>query len=416
MMPLLEALHLAPLLARAALLVPPVEQLHVVALALAREGAVLHRYRRLFGERELLAEEASDLWTGVFLGRGGDAHTPLRYLVLVRCRPAGARLGRRPAAVDPQARHADDDKNDDQSYPSAHAPSIAAARFPREAGAPRAQCALTRENASTEAAFRSGTLAAFGLTAWHMMCASVRRNEPHARQSEPRLQGGRGSVPQGAGAARAPGSAARNAAHDPQAQGDRTSPSRHQGTHQGAGRRDRRGPPRRRARRPLAGDSSRGCGADRAGRTAECRQIPAPRAIDSLGCARRPVSVHHSVSSPRDDALRGHPLSARGSAGRRIGTSAALAGGDAAERGDRKSTRLNSSHVEISYAVFCLKKKKYNFVNSVYHDCVPQQSVYMFPPAHPANAVHYHCTSAASNSPQSRAAEPAFPRAACWHQ
>src|SRR5690349_23667179 len=27
------------------------------------------------------------------------------------------------------------------------------------------------------------------------------------------------------------------------------------------------------------------------------------------------------------------------------------------DRGDRKSTRLNSSHVEISYAVFCLKKK-----------------------------------------------------------
>src|SRR5699024_12698353 len=26
---------------------------------------------------------------------------------------------------------------------------------------------------------------------------------------------------------------------------------------------------------------------------------------------------------------------------------------------DRKSTRLNSSHVSISYAVFCLKKKKY---------------------------------------------------------
>src|SRR5690606_42025922 len=33
---------------------------------------------------------------------------------------------------------------------------------------------------------------------------------------------------------------------------------------------------------------------------------------------------------------------------------AAGAGG----RGDRKSTRLNSSHVKISYAVFCLKKKK----------------------------------------------------------
>src|SRR3712207_8688617 len=42
-----------------------------------------------------------------------------------------------------------------------------------------------------------------------------------------------------------------------------------------------------------------------------------------------------------------------------------LAGADAsvldAERpgaGDRKSTRLNSSHANISYAVFCLKKKK----------------------------------------------------------
>src|SRR5207302_10638188 len=31
---------------------------------------------------------------------------------------------------------------------------------------------------------------------------------------------------------------------------------------------------------------------------------------------------------------------------------------DAARRSDRKSTRLNSSHVKISYAVFCLKKKK----------------------------------------------------------
>src|SRR5437667_9053894 len=29
-----------------------------------------------------------------------------------------------------------------------------------------------------------------------------------------------------------------------------------------------------------------------------------------------------------------------------------------APRGDRKSTRLNSSHITISYAVFCLKKKK----------------------------------------------------------
>src|SRR2546430_4463405 len=32
---------------------------------------------------------------------------------------------------------------------------------------------------------------------------------------------------------------------------------------------------------------------------------------------------------------------------------------DPVETGDRKSTRLNSSHSQISYAVFCLKKKKH---------------------------------------------------------
>src|SRR2546430_12305793 len=31
---------------------------------------------------------------------------------------------------------------------------------------------------------------------------------------------------------------------------------------------------------------------------------------------------------------------------------------DGGGKGDRKSTRLNSSHSQISYAVFCLKKKK----------------------------------------------------------
>src|SRR5436853_3786528 len=37
---------------------------------------------------------------------------------------------------------------------------------------------------------------------------------------------------------------------------------------------------------------------------------------------------------------------------------AAQAQGRACPKGDRKSTRLNSSHLGISYAVFCLKKKK----------------------------------------------------------
>src|SRR5688572_31753482 len=34
---------------------------------------------------------------------------------------------------------------------------------------------------------------------------------------------------------------------------------------------------------------------------------------------------------------------------------------------DRKSTRLNSSHSQISYAVFCLKKKKKNKTNHSYN-------------------------------------------------
>src|SRR5258708_24460100 len=33
--------------------------------------------------------------------------------------------------------------------------------------------------------------------------------------------------------------------------------------------------------------------------------------------------------------------------------------------GDRKSTRLNSSHQIISYAVFCLKKKKRNTIDNI---------------------------------------------------
>src|SRR3712207_8712072 len=41
-----------------------------------------------------------------------------------------------------------------------------------------------------------------------------------------------------------------------------------------------------------------------------------------------------------------------------LGPSATSGGGDDQLQGDRKSTRLNSSHANISYAVFCLKKKK----------------------------------------------------------
>src|SRR5690349_22393173 len=48
---------------------------------------------------------------------------------------------------------------------------------------------------------------------------------------------------------------------------------------------------------------------------------------------------------------------------RGLGAAGSTARGIVVSTADRKSTRLNSSHVEISYAVFCLKKKK-----KKYHD------------------------------------------------
>src|SRR5690242_20959540 len=52
---------------------------------------------------------------------------------------------------------------------------------------------------------------------------------------------------------------------------------------------------------------------------------------------------------------------AAGGEGRRSLGAAPSAGG----RRDRKSTRLNSSHMSISYAVFCLKKKKVDNLHAV---------------------------------------------------
>src|SRR5207253_10425489 len=63
---------------------------------------------------------------------------------------------------------------------------------------------------------------------------------------------------------------------------------------------------------------------------------------------------------PLRAALESHSLDEiRPVAQRDVGTSRmnGFVGPLAAEAKDRKSTRLNSSHVAISYAVFCLKKK-----------------------------------------------------------
>src|SRR2546430_4453260 len=50
---------------------------------------------------------------------------------------------------------------------------------------------------------------------------------------------------------------------------------------------------------------------------------------------------------------------------------------------DRKSTRLNSSHSQISYAVFCLKKKKISVTQST---CPPTYSPSDTP--HPLRTTH----------------------------
>src|SRR3712207_8516625 len=52
-----------------------------------------------------------------------------------------------------------------------------------------------------------------------------------------------------------------------------------------------------------------------------------------------------------------------GDGGTESGTSAVGGAGAGNETIDRKSTRLNSSHANISYAVFCLKKKNRTQVN-----------------------------------------------------
>src|SRR5688572_32285855 len=57
-------------------------------------------------------------------------------------------------------------------------------------------------------------------------------------------------------------------------------------------------------------------------------------------------------------ALRGRPTVLRVAVERRQRAAEGMARGVADEQ-DRKSTRLNSGHSQISYAVFCLKKKSW---------------------------------------------------------
>src|SRR5256885_11795944 len=68
------------------------------------------------------------------------------------------------------------------------------------------------------------------------------------------------------------------------------------------------------------------------------------------------LSLHDALPISAAAGTRGPEGEGRADRGRRRGHRAGRAG--AGRERDRKSTRLNSSHLVISYAVFCLKKKK----------------------------------------------------------
>src|SRR3712207_6967176 len=75
--------------------------------------------------------------------------------------------------------------------------------------------------------------------------------------------------------------------------------------------------------------------------------------------SRRPGARHGPRRGPRGS--RGGRAPGQSGGGGRCRTPLSPAGHMLAII-DRKSTRLNSSHANISYAVFCLKKKKYSHI------------------------------------------------------
>src|SRR5690606_40983557 len=75
---------------------------------------------------------------------------------------------------------------------------------------------------------------------------------------------------------------------------------------------------------------------------------------DALPISADRCGVRHHRGVGMGQHLPGHPGQLSGGEGR-LDEGVV---GEMADYQDRKSTRLNSSHVKISYAVFCLKKKK----------------------------------------------------------
>src|SRR2546430_4046066 len=88
--------------------------------------------------------------------------------------------------------------------------------------------------------------------------------------------------------------------------------------------------------------------------TAQCFIVTATGEVEGPGTAARQAPPAHTVFQrwrrATTHASRPPPTIVRRRPARRL----TIVGGG---REDRKSTRLNSSHSQISYAVFCLKKK-----------------------------------------------------------
>src|SRR2546427_8271359 len=74
--------------------------------------------------------------------------------------------------------------------------------------------------------------------------------------------------------------------------------------------------------------------------------------------ARAGVPARRNAHVERLGALHAPLAAARAARGPQAAGSRAARAGNIEAHPDRKSTRLNSSHSQISYAVFCLKKKK----------------------------------------------------------
>src|SRR5690606_18326666 len=108
---------------------------------------------------------------------------------------------------------------------------------------------------------------------------------------------------------------------------------------------------------------ARGGGVRGRGQQGEAERRQQDRDLDRGG-GRGGVHRHHPGRDQRRQ--RGRPVAGFPRAGDRAATPAVLRSAPSTAvpeyRGqapaERKSTRLNSSHVKISYAVFCLKKKK----------------------------------------------------------